>query len=211
MAVIPSEGYTVSYIFTGSNGTTSGFSNTNTSKYTLLSSGVNTESTGGGALGNVPVKIFKKENSTRIYVDVVLTKGDESITYKMTIALRDPAVEGDVDIIGFQPLRAVRKTFAIDNENKTIYYETEKGVTSAGFAVSVDNNFTKATRPRRLLTAKSGMKLSHGDIKTSGKDIYDRYVVARRSAGETQTNQVKVQGGKDGLTYTWYTVTVVFK
>ena len=211
VAIIPADGYTVSYNFTSSNGTTSGFSNTNTSKYTLLSSGVNTETTGGGALGNVPMKIFKKENSTRIYVDVVLTKGSESVTYKMTIALRDPIVQGDVDIKEIKPLRADADSFVLDNEAKTIYYETLPGVTSAGFAVRVDNDFTKATRPRRVLTAKSGYNLSHGDIKTEEKDTFDRYVVARRSAGKTQTYQVKVHGGKDGLTYSWYTVTVVFK
>ncbi len=211
VAIIPAEGYTVTYNFTSSNGATSGFSNTNTSKYTLLSSGVNTETSGGGALGNVPMKIFKKEDSTRIYVDVILIKGNESVTYKMTIALRDPIVLGDVDIDEIKPLRADPDSFVLDNEAKTIYYETLPGVTSAGFAVRVDNNFTKATRPRRVLTAKSGYSLAHGDIKTEEKDTFDRYVVARRSAGTTQTYQVKVHGGEDGLTYSWYTVTVVFK
>jgi len=211
VAIIPAEGYTVTYNFTSSNGATAGFSNTNTSKYTLLSSGVNTETSGGGALGNVPMKIFKKEDSTRIYVDVILSNDTDSVTYKMTIALRDPIVLGDVDIDEIKPLRADLDSFVLDNEAKTIYYETLPGVTSAGFAVRVDNNFTKANRPRRILTAKSGYSLSHGDIKTEEKDTFDRYVVARRSAGTTQTYQVKVHGGEDGLSYTWYTVTVVFK
>ena len=211
VAIIPVDGYTVSYNFTSSNGTTSGFSNTNTSKYTLLSTGVNTEISGGGALGNVPMKIFKKENSTRIYVDVVLTNGTDTVTYKMTIALRDPAVGGNVNIEEIKPLRADANSFVLDNYAKKIYYETLPGVTSAGFAVRVDNDFTKATRPRRVLTAKSGMNLAHGDIKTEEKDTFDRYVVARRSAGATQTYQVKVHGGEDGLKFTWYTVTVVFK
>ncbi len=213
LAIIPADGYEVSYTLTGDNSKTtdkSKLSKTNTDKYTLLSTGVNAES-GGGSLGKIPLQIITKGDATRIYLDVVLTNGVNTVTYKLTVSLSDLAVEGDVDIKGFQPLRSVRKTFVIDNDAKTIYYETEKGVTSAGFAVSVDNDFTKATRPRRILTAKSGMSLAHGDIKTSGKDVYDRYVVARRSVGETQTYKVKVHGGEDGLTYTWYTVTVVFK
>ncbi len=212
-AVVP-EGITVTYNYTGDNGgegSTTGYTTTKTDKYTLASTGANTELGGGGALGRIPVCIFKKTNGTRMYVDVILSNGTESVTYKMTIALSDIAVQGNVNIQDIKPLRADPDSFVVDNEAKTIYYETLAGVSSAGFAVSVDNGLDKSTRPRRLLTAKSGMSLAHGDIKTAEKDTFDRYVVARRSKGSTQTYQVKVHGGENGLTYTWYTVTVVFK
>ena len=90
--------------------------------------------------------------------------------------------------------------------------ETTTANSSAGFAVAVDNGLTRATRPRRIIIGQSGKKLTNGEISdTEFNDRFDRYIVARLSAGTEQTFNVTVFGGETGREYSVFTVTMVFK
>jgi len=213
VAVIPKEGYSVEYEYVSDNGgegSTTGFSSTNTSKYTLLSTGVDTENDGGGSAGTIPVKIFKRTNGTVMNVKVTIGNETFSKVYQMKIVVRDVAASGDVDIADIKPVRSKDDSCVVDNELKTVYLEAEKDADTCGFAVSVGNNLGVSRRPRRIITAQGGKKLGHGAISDDSKEVYDRYVVARKSAGLEQNFKVKVFGGEKGLTYCWYTVKVKF-
>ena len=216
IAIVTEDGVGIEYNYVSDNGgegSTSGFTSTNADVYTSYKTGENWEATGGGVYGKQNLKMFKKTNGTRMYVDVKLTKGEYSTTYKLVLKLTDVAYEGDVNVTGILPLRADADSFIVDNKAKTIYFETTTANTSAGFAVKVDvqGAANYKDRPRRQLTAVSGYNLSHGPIdNTTNQNIYDRYVVARLAVGLEQTFEVKVHGGADGLAYTIYTVTVKF-
>ena len=214
VAVIPNDGVTVTYTYKSSSpdGTTTGFGVAITSKYTLLSTGENTEAAGGGALGDVNMKIFKLSNGNTMKTEVVLSDGTNTKTYELQVRQRDQRVAGDINITAIKGLRVNEESIVFDNEAKTIYMETTTANSSAGFAVAVDNGLTKATRPRRIIAGQSGKSLSVGEISdTALKDRFDRYIVARLSAGTEQTFNVTVFGGETGREYSVFTVTMVFK
>lgn len=213
---VADEDVKVSYEYLG-NGK---MSHSNTAKYTSYETGVNAEATNDGAYGVQVLNIFtwaNADSANKIVTNVTLTKGEYSTTYKMVLLLRDISYEGsiadgtDVDVTEILSLRAYDESFVVDNEAKTIYFESSTAYTSAGFAVAVDKSVaTLAARPRRQLTAGSGYGLAHGPVDKTQENKYDRYVVARLSKGTEQTYRVKVAGGEDGLAYSWFTVTVKF-
>lgn len=213
VAVIPKEGYTVEYEYVSDNGgegSTTGFTSTNTSKYTLLSTGVDTEKDGGGSAGTIPVKIFKRSNGTVMVTKVTISDGTVSKVYKMTIVVRDVAVRGNVDIADVKPIRSNADSFVVDNELKTISFEAEPNADTCGFAVNVGNGLDVLGRPRKILTGQAEKSLGYGTLDEETKVDFDRSVIARKSAGVEQTFKVKVFGGEKGLTYCWYTVNVKF-
>ena len=216
ISIVPNDGEKVEITYNrdeNGDGVTQIFKKFNSDKYTSFVTGVNAEN-GGGAYGKQPIYIIDRGNGTRVYLDVTLTTAEGTTeNYTIQVRLTDLAKEGDVDITEILPLRADANSFVIDNEAKTIYYESSTAFSSTGFAVAVDNGLNYATRPRRLVTAVQGYNLAHGEFteSTENVDRFDRYVVARLSKGTEQTYKIKVHGGEDGLTYSIYTVTVVFK
>ncbi len=125
----------------------------------------------------------------------------------------------DVNIVDTLPLRVLNDTVVVDNENKTIYFEASLQDTTAGFAVKVDNDFTKADlRPRHVLDVVSGHNLarSTGGFDDAMKDEWDRRVLAKKATALTnddlsQTYEIMVYGGEDGLAKQIFTVTVQWK
>ena len=153
-----------------------------------------------GYYGAMPVRVMPMSNGVTQVTEAVFTNTvlGESITWTINLMFRDPAHEGDVDISELIGLRTTSATF--DNEAKTITLVAPSSVSSAGCTVISDNPSTV-----RQLTAESGMNLAYGTLDG------ERYVVAYRSYGTTQTYRVKVFGGEDGYEYSWYTVTITFE
>ncbi len=153
-----------------------------------------------GYYGAMPVRVMPMSNGVTQVTEAVLTNTvlGESITWTINLMFRDPAHEGDVDISELIGLRTTSATF--DNEAKTITLVAPSNVSSAGCTAISDNPSTV-----RQFTAESGMNLAYGTLDG------ERYVVAYKSYGATQTYRVKVFGGEDGYEYSWYTVTITFE